>query len=237
LFQLEIWRRQATGTVAEILGEEHLERDIGTRLFMFRGNMKDEMNHYHPRGEMIISSFVQGVNAYITETTERPELLPPEFDLLGIKPGYWTPEVVVSRHQGLLGNINQELNYGRAVAALGADEVKSLAVFTPSNPDITLDSTITIEMLGKDILRLYNAFRRKIIFDSDDLKELHAGTKEITTYRDRESTGSNNWVVSGERTESGFPIMANDPHRAQAIPSLRYWVHLSAPGWDVIGGG
>jgi len=50
LFQLEIWRRQATGTVAEILGPRELKRDIGTRLFMFRGHMDREMNHYHPRG-------------------------------------------------------------------------------------------------------------------------------------------------------------------------------------------
>ena len=49
--------------------------------------------------------------------------------------------------------------------------------------------------------------------------------------------GSNNWVVGGRHTLTGAPFMANDPHRRQQIPSLRYWVHLNAPGWDVIGGG
>jgi penicillin amidase len=49
--------------------------------------------------------------------------------------------------------------------------------------------------------------------------------------------GSNNWVVRGKLTSSGYPLMANDPHRSQQIPSLRYWVHLVAPGWNVIGGG
>jgi len=49
--------------------------------------------------------------------------------------------------------------------------------------------------------------------------------------------GSNNWVVSGRLTESGFPILAGDPHRIQEVPSLRYWVHLNAPGWNVIGAG
>ena len=48
LFQFEIWRRQATGTVAEILGPDELERDIGTRLFKYRGDMTTELNHYHP---------------------------------------------------------------------------------------------------------------------------------------------------------------------------------------------
>jgi penicillin amidase len=49
--------------------------------------------------------------------------------------------------------------------------------------------------------------------------------------------GSNNWVISGDRTFSRSPIMANDPHRAIQLPSLRYWVHLVAPGWNVIGAG
>ena len=51
LFQFEVWRRQATGTVAEILGERELKRDIGTRLFKFRGNINQELNYYHPRGQ------------------------------------------------------------------------------------------------------------------------------------------------------------------------------------------
>ena len=54
---------------------------------------------------------------------------------------------------------------------------------------------------------------------------------------DPRDIGSNNWVVSGSRTFSTFPIMANDPHRVIAAPSLRYWAHLVAPGWNVIGGG
>ena len=49
--------------------------------------------------------------------------------------------------------------------------------------------------------------------------------------------GSNNWVVSGKHTASGLPIVSNDPHRTIEMPSLRYFVHLNAPGWNVIGGG
>ena len=119
LFQFEIWRRQATGTVSEIFGEEELDRDIGTRLFKFRGNIKEELNHYHEDGYEIVSSFVAGVNKYIEEVNNNPELLPIEFKVLGIKPDIWTNEVVISRHQGLLGNISQELNIGRAVSLIG----------------------------------------------------------------------------------------------------------------------
>src|SRR5712691_13440958 len=59
LFQFELWRRQATGTVAEILGSKELKRDIGTRLHMFRGDVKAELNWYHPHGEAIITAYVR----------------------------------------------------------------------------------------------------------------------------------------------------------------------------------
>ena len=48
---------------------------------------------------------------------------------------------------------------------------------------------------------------------------------------------SNDWTISGKLTKSGKPLLANDPHRVIAEPSLRYMVHLVAPGWDVIGAG
>jgi penicillin amidase len=123
LFQLELWRRQATGTVAEILGPRELQRDIGTRLFEYRGDMHRELTSYHPHGVAIVGAFVDGVNAYIDEAMRHPESLPMEFRLLGITPGKWTPAVVISRHQGLLGNIGAELTLGRAVAQLGPDAV------------------------------------------------------------------------------------------------------------------
>ena len=142
LFQFEVWRAQATGTVAEMLGPDELRRDIGFRLFRYRGDMTAEMNHYHDRGSTIIPAYVDGVNAYIAETEADPSLLPIEFELLGIRPKRWTPEVVISRHQGLLGNIGSELGYGRAVAAVGAEAVKRAANFHPGDPDITLDPAI-----------------------------------------------------------------------------------------------
>ena len=55
--------------------------------------------------------------------------------------------------------------------------------------------------------------------------------------QDAATQGSNNWVISPERSFSRSAIMANDPHRAIELPSLRYWVHLVAPGWNVIGAG
>src|SRR5690349_22791922 len=65
LFQLEIWRRQATGTVSELLGRRELERDVGARLFKYRGDIGRELTRYHPHGVAIVGAFVDGVNAYV----------------------------------------------------------------------------------------------------------------------------------------------------------------------------
>ena len=69
---------------------------------------------------------MEGVNAYINEVNQAPNNLPIEFKLLNITPKAWTPEVVISRHQGLLGNITQELNLARAVAKVGEKKVKEI---------------------------------------------------------------------------------------------------------------
>ena len=244
LFQFEVWRRQATGTVSEILGEKELDRDIGTRLFKFRGNIEDELNHYHDDGYEIITSYVEGINDYITEVNNDPSKLPIEFTILGIKPEIWTPDVVISRHQGLLGNITQELNIGRAVSRIGEEKVNDLMWFHPKTPSLKLDNKIRKEDLDKDILKLYNAFRRPVKFEVEHLHEEFRKKKnnEISKLDefdefDEFGIGSNNWAISGEKSFNGYPILANDPHRSIVAPSLRYITHLNAPGWDVIGGG
>ncbi len=244
LFQFEIWRRQATGTVSEILGERELKRDIGTRLFKYRGDMTQEMNYYHKDGAEIITAYSDGVNAYIEEILKTPEELPIEFKILNISPEKWTPEVVISRHQGLLGNIEEELQIGRAVAKLGSATVKDLSWFHPKEPNIDLDPNIDKELLFQDILELYKAYRKPVTFQESDVQEAYKSmayeTAMLTPKMEKEdprSIGSNNWVVSGSLMADGNTYMANDPHRTIAVPSLRYMTHLVAPGWNVIGGG
>ncbi|WP_209328782.1 penicillin acylase family protein [Lunatimonas salinarum] len=251
LFQFELWRRQATGTLAEVFGERELARDIGVRLFRFRGDKQLELSHYHPRGEGIVDAFVNGINTYIEEALQHPADLPVEFAMLGIQPEKWNWEVVVSRHQGLLQNVQQELNYSRIVSLVGPEKTKELLHFHPFEPDLGIPSSIPRELLFKDLIAPYNAFRKPVKFDLEDISPAYrldrtedtlAGSafeleKLVRESADAASIGSNNWVIDGTLSKSGFPVMANDPHRAQAIPSLRYWVGLHAPGWNVVGGG
>ena len=247
LFQFEIWRRQASGTVAEILGPRELKRDIGTRLFKFRGDIKAEMDHYHEHGSLILQAFTDGVNGYIDYVLDHPDELPIEFELLGIKPQKWTPEIVISRHQGLLGNITEELSIARQVSLIGSEKTKSINYFHPKDPMLEFDESIDPTWFKEDILGLYKAYRKPVRFLPEDLIA-GVGNNNYFDIAENEqfneliddvdySIGSNNWVVSGEHSASGYPMMANDPHRRQSIPSLRYMTHLVGPGWNVIGGG
>ncbi len=261
LFQFEMWRRQATGTVAEILGRRELTRDRGARLHQFRGDLDDELNRYHPRGKAIVEAYVRGINAYVAETEANPALLPMEFRMLGIKPGHWTPAVVISRHQALNANVSEEVRLIRAIKAGGLAQVRELMNFQGGDPRFEVDAAIDPSTFPADVLAVYTAFRESIRFRPEDVAPEFRGTSPIRLANspihgelahsgqapdpagpaalevDPRDIGSNNWVVSGSRTISTLPILANDPHRVIAAPSLRYWVHLVAPGWNVIGGG
>ena len=119
LFQLELWRRRATGTMAEIQGPGRWPPTSAPACCGSAATWPAELDHYHPRGAAIVGAFVRGINAYIERTEREPARLPVEFRILGIKPGRWTPEVVVSRHNGLYRNVTQEVEYAQLVRLLG----------------------------------------------------------------------------------------------------------------------
>jgi penicillin amidase len=245
LFQLELWRRRATGTVAEILGPRALQHDIGARLLRVRVDMQEELRHYHPDGEEIVGAFVQGINAWVDHVREHPELLPLEFRVLGLMPGHWTNEVVISRHNGLYRNLRGETSLARAVLAEGVEAILASRDFQPIKPELEVAEGLDLSLITREVTGLQSAARSAIRFRAEDLLAEYRREEDEERPRPAEeadeetplSEGSNNWVVSGARTFSRKPIMANDPHRSQQIPSLRYWVHLHAPGWNVIGGG
>jgi penicillin amidase len=258
LFQFEIWRRKATGTLAEIMGEKALAHDKGSRLLRFRNDLKAELAHYHEDGTEIILAFVAGVNAFIKETEANPSLLPFEFTALGLKPGRWTPEIVISRHNALTGGISNEIMLAKSITALGAEKTRNLLPFE-RNTHLKPFDGIDLSKITDDIMAGYRASRSMPRFEASDLLTPEATTEVNQELEEFEpafdenfwndpieginNIGSNNWVIDGSKTASGKPLMANDPHRTIQSPSLRYMVHLNAPakdgkkGWNVIGGG
>ena len=249
LFQLEIWRRRVTGTMAQIQGPKALERDIGARLLRFRGDLKQEFQHYHPDGEEIISAFVQGINAYIKLTQEKPDLLSLEFRLLGITPQPWSPQIVLARIGGLFRNLETEIVIVDALQTMAPDTIRMMLHLHPGEPDLTVPKGLDLSTIPSDVLKYYQAARSPVVFEPEDIVDpkhqaseaslaaVQAAARVLQGVAATEGEGSNNWAVSGKKTLSRQPFMANDPHRSITAPSLRYWVHLVAPGWNVIGGG
>ncbi len=249
LFQLEIWRRRVTGTMAEIQGPKALERDIGARLLRFRGDLDQECQYYHPDGKEIITAFVQGMNAYIRQTQEQPDLLPLEFGLLGITPQAWTPDIVLARLGGIFLNLETEVLIAQALQTMQPEAIRTMLHLHPGTPDLTVPEGLDVATIPGDVLKYYQAAREAVVFAPEDVVDpqhratetpgatTQAAAPTLTGKSVPRDEGSNNWVVDGSKTLSRKPLMVNDPHRAIAAPSLRYWVHLVAPGWNVIGGG
>lgn len=216
LFQIDLWRRAARGETAAVVGPSALEADRFSRLIRYRGDLDAEWNVYSPDAREICAAFTDGINAYIEQCGDR---LPVEFQLAGFKPGQWQVEDCLGRLAGItmIRNFRQEVNRARLVAAVGAEKARWLH---PTDPPRDFGPAEGLDLAGIDgrILAGYDAATRLLSFD--------AGPQ-----------GSNNWAVDGSLSRSGKPIMASDPHRAPMLPSLRYLVHLHAPGWNVIGGG
>ena len=245
LFQFELWRRQATGTMAEIAGRRELARDRGARLHRYQGDLDAELAHYHPRGKLIVESFVRGINAYIAETERTPSLLPMEFKALGITPGRWTPAVVISRHQALTANITDEVRAMRALKVMTPAALRDLKYFQGGEPVFTPDAALDPKIFPDNVLDLYNAFRNPMEFKPEDViaefRGAAAPRAQATSRTTPTSTRSTSAPTTGSsaararRARSRFSPTIRTARRAR--PSLRYWVHLVAPGWNVIGGG
>lgn len=217
LFQMELWKRSGQGRLAEVLGPSALLRDVNARLLRYRGDTKAEYESYAPDTKEILAAFTEGINAYIAS---RAGNLPIEFTIAGFRPEKWKPEDCLNRLAAfsMTGNSWDELEHAQAIAAVGAEKASHLFDFDPA---VTLDPAPDIDFAGLSPAQLRN------LVGSDTRIEFPTYLLE----------GSNNWTVAGSLTKSGKPLLANDPHRVIAEPSLRYIVHLVAPGWDVIGAG
>jgi penicillin amidase len=221
LFQMEVWKRAGQGRLAEVLGPSAVQRDINARLLGYRGDLKAEYESYSPDTEAILRAFTDGINAEIRSlTASGGPGLPIEFQLAGFAPEPWEPKDCLNRMAAfsMTGNAFSELRDAELVAKLG---VQKASAALNLDPKVELDPAPGADFSG------LNPSLLKYLVGSDARIEFPSNT----------SAGSNNWTISGRLTSSGKPILANDPHRVMALPSLRYIVHLVAPGWDVIGAG
>lgn len=216
LFQIDLWRRQGTGRLAEVLGAEAIPRDRMARLVRYRGDWDAEWRSYSPDAQRIATEFTKGINAYIRSLRGKRT---PEFQAAGYDPEPWQPEDVTARIAGLLmtHNARREVDRARDIQRFGLDRVQR---FLPPDPFIKIEiaKELNIDLITDAILRDYNA------------------AVAMPRFGDAEQ-GSNNWVVDGSMTATGKPMLASDPHRPVTIPSLRKTWHLVAPGMNIFGAG
>lgn len=241
LWQLDIWRKRGLGRMAADFGPGFLAQDRAARLFLYRGDMQAEWAAYGPQDtQSIVASFAAGLNAWIGLTEADAALLAPEFAATGTRPERWAPEDVVRiRSHGLSRNALSEAARARIAAVAGLDaDLARRSLDPPHTPVIPegLDlAAITADML--DTYRLATAA-------PDFSPERLAATLEqawrwtrVTDQGTVELDGSNNWAIAPQRSATGRAILASDPHRTHALPSLRHIVHVTAPGLDIIGAG
>ena len=233
LWELEWWRRELEGRLAEVLGPAAVERDRLARLLKYRGPFDEkEWTSYHPDGKAIFTAYANGINAFITASANN---LPVEFKLTGITPLPWTAETVVLR-EAAFGDAAAELRLAMSVARLGAKEANQRAAPDPWD-DLAVPAGLDVKLITDEVIAATRAAGQ---LPRPALAEPYRNlAPTLTGLFMPEDTigepGSNNWVIGPAMSATGKPIVANDPHRNVTNPSLRYIVHLNAPGWNVIG--
>ncbi|MBM3516787.1 MAG: penicillin acylase family protein [Alphaproteobacteria bacterium] len=213
LWQMEISRRIGAGRMSEIFGEPTLEIDRFLRTLGLYRAAERTLPNLSAATNAALAAYATGVNAFLAANAAP---LPPEFVVLGHTPEPWRPadSVVWIKMMAfnLSANLFQELLRAELAKSLTAQEIVE---FLPDYPQAQL-AALT---------------RFRSLYDGLPLTEL-AGV--VGALRDP-ANGSNNWVVAGSRTESGKPLLANDPHLGLGAPAIWYFAHLQAPGLNVIG--
>jgi penicillin G amidase len=238
MFQIDLWRRRGLGELAEVFGPAYVEQDKATRLFLYRGDMSAEWKRYGPDALPVATRFAEGVNAYIDWLAAHPDRLPYEFRKVGYWPARWSADDIVRiRSHGLTRNLTSEVERAKVVckSSVEADTVR----FGLQPPWQTKVPDGLDPCLPDDVLKVFTLATQNVHVTRESLKSADASTTTIAAADNLEEVteGSNNWVIAPDKSATGRAIMANDPHRAYAAPSLRYIQQVSAPTLDIIGGG
>ncbi len=206
LWQLDFCRRLVAGRLSEILGKVTLKTDIAMRTMGFRKWAEETAAALEGQPRAILGAFCEGVNACI-----RREPLPLEFKLLRYSPEPWSMADSLSWNYLLFLNLGasweSELLRGQLISAVG--------------PEVASELELTIEEAGP------------LILDAN-LPSFQLGNPFTGPSR-KNGVGSNNWVISGERSKSGMPLLANDMHVGMSSPAIFILNHLCCDELDVAG--
>lgn len=232
LFQMELLRRQANGTYAEIFGAGYVGSDYGPRMFNFRALGAADYKlllKTDPQTALLAQAWVAGVNAREAEIRSGKVPRPTGFRAteLDFLPEPWTPDDTLAIGKmlawGLSGTLNQDL-LATVLERLVPD---TAARFPPALPGF--DSFIVpTNIVGPPApIRMRAPARAPVKADPKLLAWHEAGLPR--------HSASNNWAVSGALTDSGRPLLAGDPHQTLQSPNVFWPVHLTGGALDVFG--
>jgi penicillin amidase len=241
LWQIDLWRKRGLGLLAKSLGPAYVDQDRAARLFLYRGDMDREWASYAPDSRLWVTAFVDGVNAYVAQVQSGDRPLPVEFRLTGSRPESWQADDVLRiRSHALVSNVTSEVARARVVCAAGLKADALRHKIEPQGHKMTVPPGLNPCDVPADVLKDYLLATKQVDFNAP-AATVQAGISAerlLASAIDAQSVeGSNNWAIAPSHTETGRPILANDPHRQLGVPSLRYIVALNAPGLNIIGAG
>jgi penicillin amidase len=241
LWQMDLFRRTERGELAEVLtaGPNNiaLEQDKQHRTLGFAYVADAEVAQASPQARAVLEAYARGVNAYIATLDARS--LPPEFQILQYRPKPWTSAdsllILKLFFEALSSTWRLDL---MREALAGLPEEKRAGLMPAYSP-------LDVLVVGKDVKKPKTTNKQfSLPFDSWPRESLNAlqrnqsiadhSLARVGFYAEG-LAASNNWVVSGKRTTTGKPLLANDPHLMASAPSIWHMVHLSAPGMRVAG--
>ena len=217
LWQMEVNRRIAAGRLAEIFGPAALGTDKFLRTLGIRRKAVAAFSALKPETQAYLQAYADGVNAFLAT---RRGFLPPEFLAFHIDPEPWTPADSLGWLKMMAWDLSH--NWRNELARLNLSRRLTRQQIEEFFPPYPGDAPVALA----DHAGLYRKFAAAI--DLDRLTRLLPPPPP-------EGLGSNNWVVSGQHTVTGAPLLANDPHLGLSSPSLWYFAHLSTPQGNVIG--
>lgn len=251
LWEMDLSRRAVAGRLSEILGAEYVDADYFLRTIGFYRAVKASIATYPPDVAAIGQAYSDGVNAFITQADGR---FPIEFSVLGYEPEPWTTtdSAAIGKYMAwvLGGNMSSELFYLALVDKLGPAKVAELFPIYPNDGPVITQVPYPGFATGETGLApkapaspaaapagLAVAPAPGQVAAIGRLLEVIAQARLGLGSPEAVGLGSNNWVVSGQHTDSGKPLLANDMHLEIKQPAIWYQNHLACPaeGYNVTG--
>lgn len=235
LWQMDFQRRVTQGRLSEVVGETTLQQDITNRTLGLYQAAAAAYTNLDTATRHIVDTYTNGINAYLNLNLS----LPLEFQVLNYRPEPWQPIDVLGavKLQSLVqsGNFQSELLRSRLLSQ-GMPLARIQEIFPPYTGDVTILRPEDVAKIP-DLPANHSSTLPQIELSAlaepvnDAALERLASSQLLSP----ETFASNNWVVSGSRTTTGKPFLANDPHITLQVPSVWYAAHLEAPTYEAIG--